>query len=232
MRKQDIEDVRQLPLFSKMEAANFEELMQAAYLQKFPPQVQLTTQGESADFLHIVIEGCVELFATSNGRETTMTLLSPVSTFILAAIIKDAPHLMSARTTEKSKVLLIPAENILDIFARDRTFARAIVVELATRYRAVVKAHKNQKLRTSIERLANYLIHLHTDQGGNGTAELPYDKRMIASLLGMTPENLSRAFGTLSAYGVEVNGAKIIFSALDDLKILAKPSRLIDEPKI
>jgi len=232
MRKQDLEDVRQLPLFSDMEIKNFEELMQAAYLQKFPPQVQLTTEGESADFLHIVIEGCVELFAEANGRETTMTLLRPVSTFILAAIIKDAPHLMSSRTTEKSKVLLVPAENILDIFARDKAFACAIVVELATRYRSVVKAHKNQKLRTSVERLANYLISLNTDQGGNSTAHLPYDKRIIASLLGMTPENLSRAFGTLSAYGVEVNGAKITFTALDDLKILAKPSRLIDEPKI
>lgn len=230
MRTQDFEGTQQLPLFVDMKSENYEELMQAAYLQRFPPQVQLVTEGESADFLYIVIEGCVELFATANGRETTMALVKPISTFILAAVVKDANHLMSARTTEKSKVLMIPAENIRELFTRDIAFANAILIELATSYRSIIKAHKNQKLRTSVERLANYLIHLHIAQGSNGSANLPYDKRMIASLLGMTPENLSRAFGTLNAYGVEVKGSKITFATPDDLKTLAKPSQLIDDP--
>lgn len=232
MRVEDFDGVRQLPLFCDMGSDKFEALMQAAYLQRFPPQVQLITEGESADFLHVVIEGCVELYATSNNRETTMALVRPISTFILAAVVKDALHLMSARTIDKSKILMIPAENIRELFMQDAGFARAIVVELASCYRSVVKAHKNQKLRTSVERLANYLIRLEARQGGNGKTTLPYDKRMIASLLGMTPENLSRAFGTLSGYGVEVKGAQITLSKIDDLKTLAKPSILIDDPDL
>lgn len=232
MRSQDFEGIRQLPLFMDITSENFEELMQAAYLQRFPPQVQLVTEGESADFLHIIIEGCVELFATYNGHETTMALVNPVSTFILAAVVKDAQHLMSARTTEKSKVLLIPAENIRDLLASNAHFASAIVGELATSYRSIIKAHKNQKLRTSVERLANYLIRLHIAQGSNGSADLPYDKRMVASLLGMTPENLSRAFGTLKSYGVDVKGSKITFATPNDLQTLAKPSQFIDDPHI
>jgi CRP/FNR family transcriptional regulator, transcriptional activator FtrB len=232
MRAQDHDGIQKLPLFNNMKPGNFEELMHAAYFQKFPPQVQLINQGEKADFLHIVTEGCVELFATSNGRETIMQLIRPISTFFLAAVVKDAVHLQSARTVEKSKILLVPAENIRNLMASDEAFARTIIVELASCYRSVVKAHKNQKLRTSVERLANYLIHLHADQGSNKTATLPYDKRMIASLLGMTPENLSRAFGTLAAYGVEVNGATITYATPDDLEVLAKPTQLIDDPDL
>ena len=46
----------------------------------------------------------------------------------------------------------------------------------------------------------------------------------------MTPENLSRAFNTLSPYGVVVNGAEIALTLMDDLKTLAKPTPLIDDP--
>jgi len=51
-----------------------------------------------------------------------------------------------------------------------------------------------------------------------------------AALLGMTPENLSRAFSTLAPYGVAVNGAEIALTNLKDLETLAKPTPLIDDP--
>ena len=230
MRPEDHDDVRRLVPFSDMEEANFDEVMQAAFLQRFPAQVQLIEAGDPADFLHVVVEGCVELFANANGRETTMDLVHPVATFILAAVMKDAVYLMSARTTEKSRILMIPSTNIREVFQRDAAFARAMVVELASRYRQVVKALKNQKLRTSVERLANYLIAADHHQGGGGSIVLTVDKRTLAGLLGMTPENLSRAFGTLKPYGVQVDGRDIRLDDLDALTTLARPTALIDDP--
>ncbi len=232
MRDGDQTLVRKLRLFADMEEDNFADLMQIAYLQSFPRQVQLITEGEPADFLHIVVSGAVELFARSNGRETTMEVVRPVATFILAAVLKDAVYLMSARTLEKSSVLLIPAENIRAVMARDRHFDKAIITELASRYRAVVKAQKDLKLRTGVERLANYLLRQEIEQGGTGQLVLPVDKRTLAGRLGMTPENLSRAFGTLKPYGVEVDGADIGLTKPDDLVRLAKPNPLIDDPDI
>lgn len=229
MRSEDLPVIGQLPLFADMGEDHFAELMRAAYLQTFPPQVELISEGDRADFLYVVVEGCVELFARANGRETSMALVEPVATFILAAVIKDAVYLMSARTTEKSRLLLIPSEDIRAAFRRDDTFARAIVVELASRYRAVVRDHKNQKLRTGVERLANRLLCLEAEQGGNGVLTLPYDKRTLASLMGMTPENLSRAFNTLKPYGVDVNGSDIRLTKMADLRRLAKPNDLIDQ---
>lgn len=230
MRSNDIPLVRALDLFAAMDEANFDELMQAAFLQRFPQQIQLITEGDPADFLYIVVEGGVELFAANNGRETSIEIIRPVSTFILAAVLRDAVYLMSGRTVESSRVLMIPAENVRGIFARDHVFARAVVRELSGRYRAVVKSLKNQKLRNAVERLANYLLRLHDEQGGNGVLELQIDKRTLAALLGMTPENLSRAFATLKSYGVEVNGREIRLNQLTDLRALAKPSPLIDDP--
>jgi len=232
LREEDRNLVRSLQLFAAMDDSNFADLMRVAYLQTFPPQIQLITEGEPADFLHIVVEGVVELFARSNGRETTMALVHPVSTFILAAVLKDAAYLMSARTLEKSRILLIPAENIRTIMERDPGFDRAIIIELASCYRGVVKAQKDLKLRSGVERLANYLLRQHARQGGNGQLMLHVEKRVLAARLGMTPENLSRAFGTLKPYGVVVNGSDVELTSPEDLAALAKPNPLIDDPTI
>ncbi|WP_419913218.1 cyclic nucleotide-binding domain-containing protein [Hoeflea sp.] len=229
MRSSDLPQVRSLEFFESMSDSNFDTLMQAAYLQTFPSQLELITEGDPADFLYVVIEGCVELFARANGRESTMGMVTPVGTFILAAVLKDALYLMSARTCQRSKLLLVPSENIREVFQRDEAFARAIVIELASCYRTVVKEHKDLKLRTAVERLANRLLRYHIDQGESGTLELPHDKRTLASLLGMTPENLSRAFNTLKPYGVSVNGNKISLNELESLTTLAKPNPLIDD---
>lgn len=229
MRPSDVVEVRALRLFKSMSESVFEALVDAAYLQTFPAQLELIREGDPADFLYVVTEGRVELFARSNGREATMGMVNPIGTFILAAVLKDAVHLMSARTCQKSRILMIPAENVRAAVDADESFARAIVLELAGCYRAVVKEHKDLKLRSSVERLANRLLRYHSDQGKSGAVELPHDKRILASLLGMTPENLSRAFNTLKSYGVKVDGARVELTDLNGLTTLAKPNKLIDD---
>ena len=51
MRDEELPLVRQLRLFSDMDDAHFEALMKAAFLQTFPPQVDLIQEGDTPDFL-------------------------------------------------------------------------------------------------------------------------------------------------------------------------------------
>ncbi|MCB1328024.1 MAG: helix-turn-helix domain-containing protein [Maritimibacter sp.] len=222
-------ELRRLDLFADMEDAQFERLMRASYVQNFPPQVELITEGDPSDFLHVVLSGSVEFFSRWNRRETAMQVVQPVATFILAATIREAPYLMSARTIEKSRIVLLPSRDVRSVFAKDSHFARAIVTELARSYRVVVKLQKDLKLRTSLERLANYLLRQQIHAGGAEVFELGVEKRRLASFLGMTPENLSRAFRGLLPYGVSVDGSRIVIADRDDLARFAKPNPLIDD---
>ncbi|GFE63258.1 cyclic nucleotide-binding domain-containing protein [Litoreibacter roseus] len=221
--------IRALHLFVDMDADHFEALMRGTYVQNFPPQVELISEGEPSDFLHVVLSGSVELTSTWNGRETTMATVRPISTFILAATIKDAPYLMAAKTLEKSRIALIPSSDVRAVFDTDHIFARAIVTELAQCYRSVIKSQKDLKLRTSLERLANYLLRQQDRVNGAAEFELQIEKRRLASFLGMTPENLSRALKGLQPYGVEVNGNQIRINDQADLLQFAKPTPLIDD---
>jgi CRP/FNR family transcriptional activator FtrB len=229
MRQTDCKLIRALPLFSGMSEANFAELMSAAFLQRFPPHVSLIAEGDLPDFLHIVIEGSVELFGFHDEHVTTLDIIRPVTTFILAAVIRDDVYLKSARTLTPAQILMIPAQTVRDVFGRDAAFARAIVNELAERYRGVVRSLKNEKLRTSAERLANWILQTATLQGHSRNIELSFDKRTLASHLGMTPENLSRNFALLSKYGVKSSGRDIHIEDPAALKHFAKPNALIDE---
>lgn len=222
------EEIRSLPLFADTSNESFNALIRGAYVQNFPLHTELVTEGETADFLHIIVSGAIELFSCWQGRETSMSFLGPQDTFILAATIKDRPYLMSARTLEKSRVILIPSEDIRDVFDTDADFAKSIVTELASCYRGTIKAAKNIKLRSSTERVANYLLKQQRELGSPAGFSLAAEKRRIAALLGMTPENLSRSFAGLKAHGVIVEGQEISIVDPERLAKYAHPNPLID----
>ena len=230
MRPEDILEVRQLPLFRNMLQANFLALMQGAHAQRFPAGLDLIRQGDRTDFLHVVFEGSVELFAEWQGRSVTMAVVQPVGTFILAACVRDLPYLMSARTLAPSRLLLVPASDLRAVFRTDPEFAVSIVGELAGAFRSMARHAKNLKLRTSRERIAAYLLKQSALAGGADRFVLQVEKRRAASYLGMTPENLSRALKALEPAGVTVRGQMVTITERARLLAVCPPDLLIDGP--
>lgn len=228
MRASDIEGLRELHLFNKMPVGQFERLTQAATFQRYPPNTLLVSEGERPDFLYVLVEGCVELFASHNGRQTTIDVIKATTTFILAAVILGQPYLKSARTLLESRILLIPAEDVRTTFRQDPDFAFSAIAELSERYRGLVKLLKDQKLRSTMERLANWLLRNYSKQGDTFAVTLEFEKKTLASLLGTTPENLSRALAQLANAGVVTSGRTITIADKDALVAFANPSPLID----
>jgi len=228
MRASDIDTVRSIHLFRDMAEEHFTALVQAALLQRVPGGIVLIAEDDRPDFLHVVVEGAVELFSRHHERETTLAVIRPVTTFILAAVVGDQPYLASARTLEQSRILMLPAEAVRAAFDRDGAFARAIVRELSRSFRTVMKELKGHKLRTSVERLANWI--LAQDRDGNERFTLPYGKRTLASSLGMTPEYLSRGLAQLAEHGVGVHGREIRVRDAARLAALARARPSLDDP--
>lgn len=209
MQSEDLTEIRRLPLFRNMLQGSFEVLMQHAKAERFPACTQLIRQGEPANFLHVVLEGAVELSGQWNKSSCTMAVVQPVGTFILAACIKDAPYLMSARTLEPARIMRIPASDLRAVFRRDPDFAVSAITELAEGYRSIVRHAKGLKLRNSRERIAAYLLKQSQLVGEADSFVLKVEKQLIASFLGMTPENLSRAIRALEPEGVVVRGQQV-----------------------
>ncbi len=230
MTQGDLAFIRRLPLFRNMTTAHFEEITQGVSEIHAPENTILIEQGSAADHLYIVVEGVIEMFAGWDGRECTMGVVRPVESFILAACIRNAPFLMSARSLQPSRILLLPAPDLRAIFRRDPEFAVSVIEELASDFRRVIRHAKGLKLRDTRQRIAAYLLDQSRLAQNADEYQLQVEKRHLASFLGMTPENLSRGLRTLSEVGVRVRGNTVHILDRANLVAFVKPDILMDGP--
>lgn len=230
MRHHELDQLKVLPLFCEMQGDSLESLLDAALLQQFPVGVTLIHEGEPADFLHVLVEGLVEIYTEQDGGEWGISLIGPVTTFILAAVVGDQPYLNSARTLADSRVLLIPAPRVRAIFDRDVAFARIVARELALAYRSSVKKLKGYMARSTVERLANWILTEAHRNATQGNVVVPFDRGTLASHIGTTRENLSRSLAQLTDHGVRIRGREIVIDNRELLQTFAQPQRFIDDP--
>lgn len=205
----DYEKVASVSIFQGLAPDTIKRLCTPSFLQEFPAGARLLEQGRRAGFLFVLLDGSVEMSATAGDKKTVIEIINPVGLFILAAALNDDVHLQSARTLTPSRVLMIPSAVIREEMAADAALMQAVVRELANAYRRVVRELKSVKLYSGTERLASWICQQAHFSVSATNFKLPYEKRTLASYMGMTPENLSRAFSNLAEHGVAVRSQQI-----------------------
>jgi CRP/FNR family transcriptional activator FtrB len=211
-----------------MSDGNFAALRDAGVVHRLPKHSSLLKEGERPRFLHLLVEGSVESFGCHNGQAATVEVKEPIAALALPTVLRHTLALESARAVTAVRVLTIPGEAVREAFRRDAAFARAGAEELATSYASVVRMLMNEKLRTSTERLAAWILRSCVASNTNAI-ELKFNKRILASRLGMAPENLSRNLAYLERFGVKSEGREIVVEDLQVLQEFAKPNALIDD---
>lgn len=226
-----IEEMIELRLFAGASRSTIVEIGSTARTQDYPAQSEIVREGEQADYLHVIMSGLVQVVARDGDHETTISVLEPPNSFIMAAVYLDRPYLQSARTLEPTRVLLLAGDAFRRLARVDLALSNNVARELAQDYRRAARELKNQKLRPGLQRLANWLVRRDTEAGAGGRFAIPFDKKVLAARLGMAPEVLSRSFATLAKYGVVVSGRDVEITDMRSLLRLARPSPLIDDPE-
>ncbi len=226
MRTSDAYLIRGFPIFRNVPEATFESVTGRSRIRDVPAGEVLLREGERPTHLFVLLNGLVETFARHGDKTVTLSFVRPPAAFIVAAVWMDQPQLTSARASLPSRVLEIPAGVVRDTMAQDGAFCAAVGLELAIRYRDVLKELKNQRMRGAVERLANWLL-LESAVVRSETFELEVGKSLLASRLGMTGEHLSRAFAQLRDHGVSLTGSQVIIDR-PRLEAFAHPSPLMD----
>jgi CRP/FNR family transcriptional activator FtrB len=230
LRPEDLMKLKHLPLFSGMTAPNLDALLESALLHQFPAGVTLIHEGTPADFLYVLIDGLAEIYTDHDGTAWGISLLHPVSTFILAAVISNQLYLNSVRTLATSRLLLIPAPRVRAVFDQDLAFARILAREMAFAYRSSMKKLKGYMARSSVERVANWILAEARRSPLQANVVIPFDRGTLASHIGTTRESLSRNLAQLTDQGIRVRGREIVIDDIEKLELFARPYRLIDDP--
>jgi len=203
-------DFKSTRLFADVPDVHLQQLARLAWQERLASRTVAIEQDASCEALYALLEGTVEVFSGLDDQETVIDVAGPGSVLLLACVISAIPYIASVRTLAPVRILAVPAPAVRELFDGDKSFARNVAEELSCSSCRMLLDLKSLKVRTSIERLADWLISA-ADGQGNGKSEfrLPFGKRTLASRLGMTPECLSRSLRSLSAHGVRVRGREV-----------------------
>jgi CRP/FNR family transcriptional regulator, dissimilatory nitrate respiration regulator len=166
--------------------------------------------------------GCVKLsLRSAEGDERVLRIVAAGDAFGEPTAMLGKPCLYDAIALTDAKVVTIPVPSIFSLVARDRRFARFIVLALAARSYAVLAEFEAATTQRGAQRLAGYLESLQKRNGSRGpTVQLPVSKTVVAALLGMKKETLSRLLRQFTSDGL-IGMARREISILD-------PQRLAD----
>ncbi len=228
LKQLEAEQVRSLDIFKNLSEDALNVLANVGYAQKLTPGTLLTNEGQLPIALYVPIQGIIELFSSHDDRETTLTLVRRGRSYSLGAIMAREPYMESSRSLVFSTVFSFPIEAVHNLIASDQSFASAMSDELISSTRRYLRELKNQKLRTSLERLAAWILKTDLINGNTGRFRIEFGKKTLASHLGMTPENLSRTFSFLKENGIQMSGREILIVRRPALEKIAKLSHMID----
>ena len=213
-----------LPVFTALSDADLARLFRSATVQRYPVGTILFRENESPTFLHVLLNGIVELVKRADRRDCGLMLLGSGDVFMPAAALFDLHYLNSARTLTVAKVLLLRSEIVREEFARCQDFASNMGRVLAGQFRMAVRHIVDLQCRSATERLADFLLRIVDENGHSAVTPLPVSKQQLARRVGMTPETLSRNLQTLARNGLLVRGSKILVKDRAKINAYCGPS--------
>lgn len=204
--------ISRLPLFVEVPPAQLQHVAAESRERRLAKGEMLFHKGDPARGFFVIIWGQIKLaFPSSTGNEKVVQVLGPRQSFGEAVMFMDRPYPVLAEAVTDAMVLHIPRKPVIELIERDTSFALAMLAGLSTRLHSLVHDVESYSLRSSTQRLIGYLLQQCPAEGkGTAEIELPTSKQLIASLLNLTPETLSRIFRDLGDSGlIEVHGRLI-----------------------
>ena len=197
-----------LSLFADLAPADRAALLQAAVASVFD-KGEAIIDKPAGSALMVLCQGVAALSIDEDRRRAVLAVVAAPRVLNLACVMAGSSPVMPWRAAERCTVVFLPRAGFLDIVSRDAQLAANAAIALAGAYREMVATAAAQRLHSTQERLVDYLLSLPVSPGDQLCVRLPHSKHLLASLLGMTPENLSRTMAALAPYGVSVRGSDI-----------------------
>jgi CRP/FNR family transcriptional regulator, dissimilatory nitrate respiration regulator len=215
----DLELIRRTPLLGGLDQRALAELLEHAAVRRFENDAVLFLQDEPATSFYVVLDGWVRLYReTAEGQESTIAILTPGESFAEATLFMGGTYPVTAAVVDGARLLMIRGQPFLRQLHANPALALNMLASMSVHLRRLVRQVEQLTVRSSTERLADFLLRLAPTGGTSAIIELPWDKALVATRLGMRPETLSRSLAKLRDLGVEAHGARITIREVKTLR--------------
>lgn len=219
LEDRDLAVIARVPLFAGLDTSALAELLADALVRRFPRNALLFLEGEPAGQFYVVLDGWVRLYRqTPDGRESVIALFARGESFAEAVMFLGGRFPVSAAVVDEARLLVVPAKSFRRALRSDNELCFKMMASMAVHLRRLVGQVEQLTVRSSSERVAQFLLRLARDGAESAIVHLPYDKGLIAARLGMQPETFSRALAKLRPLGVETHGSRVTIRDIDALR--------------
>ncbi len=202
-------------------------LIELAVVKNYARGEAIFLQGDSADFIGVVLEGWVKLFRIKpNGAEAVIGVFTRGDSFGEAPAVMEAAFPVSAAAVTDCRLLQVGAAPLIELMADNPEVTRSILAATLTHLHGLVHQIEQLKAQSGAQRLAEFLVSLTPVAAGPCTMTLPYDKSLVAARLGMQPESLSRALARLRELGVHVPQNQVVIEDVGVLRAFSEEDRV------
>lgn len=223
----DADAIRALPLFAAIDEACLARLLAGAVIRRHERRAVLFLAGDPASRVFVVLEGELRLFNdASDGHESTIEMLGPGEAVGAVAVLDEGHYPVSCSVAARARLLSLPAGALLAELRRSPELALNFLILLARHLRQLAQQVEQLTHRTSVQRLADFILRLCPPGENRAEIRLPLDKTLVAAQLGMQPETLSRSLARLRSAGVEARGRHVLVNDIAHLAQLAGCQRV------
>ncbi len=213
-----------VPSFSGLSEAELAAVRKIAVDREFSRGELIFSDGDQSDGFYVIVDGRVKIFKMSaDGKEQILHIFGTGEPFGEVPMFSGQAFPANAQTIARSRLLFFPRKDFIGLITENPSLALNMLGVLSRRLRQFTRQIENLSLKEVPERLAAYLVYLSDEQENADRVVLPISKGQLASLLGTSPETLSRIFGRLSGDGlIEVSGREIRLHDREELAYLAE----------
>jgi CRP-like cAMP-binding protein len=187
--------IRKVPIFKSLTEHEISVLQQSIQSRKYEKGEFIFREGERSDILYILHHGLVKISKYSRtGKEQIIRFLFPEDFFGQFSVLQRKTHYANAEVLDSASVCLIYGADFMRIMENNPAMSYQFLLAISDLLHQADERMSTISLCEVEERLARTLL-LFLDKGtspGENVFKLPIAKKELASLIGTTPETLSR----------------------------------------
>lgn len=223
--------LRAAPLLSDAPAHAVRRLAARCLLRKVRRNATLYEQGSRPESVYVLLEGRIEVYGSGGrARRAVFDLLAAGDLAGLGAAFASGPHALGARALDDARLIEIPVPALIAEIRRSDGFSQTVLRALSRENERLQERLRSLRFDDTAQRLCRYLLALAGERPHSRSLQMPFEKRLVAEYLGMTPATLSRALLRLRGCGLAINGQRLTVQDWDRLRGFVNGDKARAEP--
>ena len=203
--------LKKIPLFASLPEDDLDRLCEMVTEVNLPAGTELFVEGSPGDQAYVIMEGEIEIFKASGGRNVLLAIRKPGDVIGEMALLEAAPRFATVRARTDSVLLAISHNQLDELLNTSTSAARAMLFTITSRLRSTELMLKQS------EKMA---------QLGTLTAGIAHELNNPAAAAQRGADQLNSAIERLQQLQFQLNQFNFSQTALDELLRLAELAKV------